>query len=104
VFRNLVDNALKYGGPELHEIRIAYQDDDTHHTFLVSDDGVGIKAQDQETIFQAFQRQESSRGVEGSGLGLAIIRVIAERHRGRVAVKSLVPRGVAFYVSVAKDL
>jgi K+-sensing histidine kinase KdpD len=104
VFRNLVDNALKYGGAELHEIRIAYQDDGAHHTFSVSDDGVGIKAQDQEGIFRAFQRQESSRGVEGSGLGLAIIRVIAERHRGGVAVKSLAPKGVAFYVSVAKDL
>jgi signal transduction histidine kinase len=104
VFRNLVDNALKYGGSEFREIGIAYRDDESHHIFSVSDDGVGIKAQDQERIFKAFQRQDSSRGVEGSGLGLAIIRVIAERHNGRVMVESAVPKGVTFHVFIAKDL
>ncbi len=104
VFRNLVDNALKYGGAELHEIRIAYRDDGLYHTVSVSDDGVGIKAQDQENIFKPFQRQETSRGVEGSGLGLAIIRVLAERHRGTVWVESSGPKGVTFYISIAKDM
>ena len=104
VFRNLVDNALKYGGADLHEIRIAYRDDELHHIFSVSDDGVGIKQEDQGKIFKAFQRQETSRGVGGSGLGLAIVRVIAERHRGSIRVESGVPKGLTFTISIAKDL
>ena len=104
IFRNLVDNALKYGGEELHEIRIGYRDEGLLHTFTVSDDGVGIKKEDQDRIFKAFQRQETSRGVEGSGLGLAIIRVIAERHGGSVRVENGVPKGVTFSFSIAKEL
>jgi K+-sensing histidine kinase KdpD len=104
VFRNLVDNALKYGGADLREIRIAYRDDELHHILSVSDDGVGIKQEDQGKIFKAFHRQGTSRGVEGSGLGLAIVRVIAERHRGSVRVESGVPKGSTFTISIAKDL
>lgn len=43
VFRNFVDNALKYGGDELGEIRIEYMPTEANHQFSVSDDGVGIK-------------------------------------------------------------
>ncbi len=39
VFRNLVDNALKYGGEELSEIRIDYQDSHDFHIFLVKETG-----------------------------------------------------------------
>jgi K+-sensing histidine kinase KdpD len=104
VFRNLVDNALKYGGPELGEIRIGYRESAEFHTFAVSDDGVGIKKEYAEKLFKMFQRHETSKGVEGSGLGLAIVRVIAERHHGNVTLEPGAARGVTFLVSIARDL
>jgi K+-sensing histidine kinase KdpD len=104
VFRNLVDNALKYGGNELSEIRIGYRETAEFHIFSVADDGVGVKKEFAEKIFKMFQRSESSKGIEGTGLGLAIIRVIAERHRGKVSMEPGPARGVTFHVSLAKDL
>jgi len=104
VFRNLVDNALKYGGEELSEIRIDYQDSDDFHVFLVMDDGVGLKSQDEARLFSAFQRERTSRGIEGTGLGLAIVREIAEKHQGMVHVESEPGKGAPFIIYISKKL
>lgn len=104
VFRNLVDNALKYGGEELTEIGIEYQEADDFHIFLVRDDGVGLKSQDEGKLFSAFQRNETSKGVEGTGLGLAIVREIAEKHRGKVHVESGLEKGTVFFVYISNKL
>jgi len=104
VFRNLVDNALKYGGNKLTRIEIGYQESDEFHTFLVKDNGVGIQREDTERIFEQFQRNETSRGVEGTGLGLAIVKTIVEKHRGRIFLESQPGIQTTFYVSIAKDL
>lgn len=102
VFRNLVDNAMKYGGKDLRTIRIGYEESAEHHTFFVSDDGAGIKQEDCEKIFDLFQRSRSSTGAEGTGLGLAIVREIAERHRGKVWVEPGKESGATFYFSISK--
>jgi len=104
IFRNFVDNALKYGGEDLHEIKIGYKEDKTFHVFSFSDDGVGIKGEDKEKLFKLFQRSETSKGKAGSGLGLAIVKEIAERHQGEVWVETNTNKGATFYISISKDL
>jgi PAS domain S-box-containing protein len=104
VFRNFVDNALKYGGEALSEIRIGYEESDEFHTFSVSDDGAGISGGDCERIFETFRRGETSGTAQGAGLGLAIVREIAERHRGRVWAAPGSQKGTTFYISVSKNL
>lgn len=104
VMRNLVENAIKYGGKDLSEIRIGYEQTEQFHIFTVSDDGVGINTCDREKLFRVFERNETSRGIEGTGLGLAIVREIAERHLGKVWVESVERKGTTFYVYIAKDL
>jgi PAS domain S-box-containing protein len=104
VFRNLVENALKYGGEDLSKIEIGYREDHRHHIFFVSDNGVGIKPEDSGKIFGVFERNESSKGVEGTGLGLAIVKEISRRHRGNVWVESMPDRGATFYISISKHL
>jgi signal transduction histidine kinase len=104
IFRNLLDNALKYGGAGLSEIRFQYRETNTHHVFTVSDDGVGLGGVDRDRLFQVFQRQASSRGTEGSGLGLAIVREIAKRHLGDVWVESSPGPGTIFSFSVSREL
>ncbi|MFZ2446052.1 MAG: PAS domain S-box protein [Syntrophobacteraceae bacterium] len=103
-FRNLVDNALKYGGESLTRISIGYEDAESLHIFSVSDNGKGLKEADSEKIFGLFQRNETSRGVEGAGLGLTIVKEIAEQHGGRVWVEPRGKRGITFYVSISKTL
>ena len=104
VFRNLVDNALKYGGNELSEIRIEYQESGDFHVFSVSDNGVGIKSEDYESIFGLFQRNETSKGVAGTGLGLAIVKEIATKHQGRVWAEPNHDKGATFSFSLSKTL
>jgi K+-sensing histidine kinase KdpD len=104
LFRNLVDNALKYGGPEMGKIKIGYEDKGDFHLFTFSDDGVGIPASSKDKLFKLFQRQETSRGTPGSGIGLAIVKEIVERHGGRIWLDWEAKRGTRFYFSIAKDL
>jgi PAS domain S-box-containing protein len=104
VFRNFVDNALKYGGENLSEIKVGYQESDDFHILSVSDNGIGLQGRDYENLFLAFRRDDSSKGVEGAGLGLAIVREIAERHRGKVWAEPGENKGATFYMSVFKDL
>ena len=104
VFRNLVDNALKYGGEKLLKIKIGYEENGEFHIFSISDDGIGIKVEDKEKIFEVFQRNETSKGTPGSGLGLAIVKEIAQRHGGQVWIDSQREKGATFYISISKDL
>lgn len=104
VFRNMLDNSLKYGGEQLSKIWIGYEESGDSHVFSVSDNGKGLREEDAERIFQPFERPETSRGVEGSGLGLTIVKEIAEQHGGKVWVKPLPKRGTAFYISISKGL
>jgi PAS domain S-box-containing protein len=104
VFRNFVDNALKYGGDDLSEIRIDYDESEDCHIFSVTDDGAGVSGGDYEGIFALFHRNGSARAVEGAGLGLAIVKEIAERHSGRVWAEPGRLRGTTFRIAIAKHL
>ena len=103
ILRNLVGNALKHGGIDMHEIRIQYQENDQYHLLKISDDGVALTKEDSERIFQPFYRQARSKGVEGAGLGLAIVKELAERHGGKVWIEPQ-DKGVTFCVSISKSL
>lgn len=104
VMRNLVDNALKYGGEELSEIRLRYLDLADFHVLSVYDDGVGIEEEASKRIFGLFKRSETAKGVTGTGLGLAIVKEIAEQHQGKVWVEPGPDRGTTFFFSLSKRL
>ena len=99
IFGNLIDNAVKYspvGGPV--EVRVAQ----SNGAALVSvrDHGPGIKAADQQLIFEKFGRVAGGDAKPGSGLGLFIARSIAETHGGTIAVSSAPGRGATFTVNL----
>ena len=104
IFRNLVENALKYGGNGLHEIRIDTADTDQSFILTVSDDGIGINSRDCEKVFGLFQRLGTRPGAEGSGLGLAIVKELAERHGGKAWAETTPLPGANVLVSISKSL
>ncbi len=104
VFRNFVDNALKYGGDTLSGIEISYEGNEDFHIFSVRDDGVGLAMEESKDIFGLFKRMHTSRGIEGTGLGLAIIKEIAEQHRGEVWLAPGSKKGITFSISISKYL
>jgi two-component system, OmpR family, sensor kinase len=109
---NLVENALKYGGPGGSHVQIALapcERDGGHWARItVSDDGPGIAAQDLPHVFERFYRadiarthsagQDEASERAGSGLGLSITRWIAEAHGGEISLQSQVGAGVVVTV------
>lgn len=64
----------------------------------VSDNGLGIPAEEKSRVFDKFYRVKSQdvAGIDGTGLGLAIVKAIIERHGGRVWVDSKRGEGSTF--------
>lgn len=88
---NLLDNALKYSPPG-GTIRVTVTEAREPHTAAVSvsDEGMGIPADEQHAIFDRFVRgsEAKSHRIQGTGVGLALVREIMRAHRGGVAVRS----------------
>ncbi len=94
---NLVDNAIKYSGPQ-QPVEIGACVVDDRIAFVVRDHGIGIPTRDLERIFERFYRVDRarSRDTGGTGLGLAIVRQVAEAHGGEVSVHSREGEGSTF--------
>ena len=103
ILRNLIDNALKYGGKALSEISVTYEEKEDAYVLCVRDNGLGLAPEDIESIFTPFHRLEASKGIEGTGLGLAIVKELTERHGGTLSVESEPGKGVAFRISIPKQ-
>ena len=81
VLDNLVTNALRYGGPNVH---VSARRDDTYVRLTVADDGDGVPEELLATLFRAYARGEASHTLGGSGLGLLIVRQLCEAMGGSV--------------------
>ena len=89
VFRNLIDNAIKYGGaPPDVEITLRLEGR-TQAIIRIADNGQGIPLPQRRKIFGRFERLglELERAKTGTGLGLYIVRTLISRLRGRVRVR-----------------
>jgi two-component system sensor histidine kinase SenX3 len=98
---NLVENALVYsdhGARVVVAARRQIRSDDDYVDITVSDNGIGIPADQLERIFERFYRVDyaRSRANGGSGLGLSIVKHIAAAHNGDVTVWSQPGRGSTF--------
>jgi K+-sensing histidine kinase KdpD len=104
IFRNLLDNALKYGGDDLSEICIGYGREDGFHVFSFADDGAGLAEEDKGKLFEPFKRRTNSKGVSGTGMGLAIVQEMLKRHGGRIWVDPDTRKGARFCLSISTGL
>ncbi|WP_170324107.1 ATP-binding protein [Cryptosporangium phraense] len=101
---NVVGNALKFT-PAGGSVRVSARAAGAERVVIeVADTGMGIPADDQDKLFQPFQRASNAvtSAIQGTGLGLAITRSIVERHGGDVALASAVDQGTTLTLSLPR--
>lgn len=101
-FRNLLDNAIRYGN-DGHYLGIGLTDDEDEVYISVKDRGRGIAPEDQERIFERFYRVDGGRRGDGFGFGLSIVREIVESHHGSVHLSSDPHTETLFQVRLPKN-
>ena len=104
VFRNLLDNAVKFS-PTNGGIRVEISQERGRVIVDVIDSGIGIASEDHERIFDRFHQVDGSltRGFQGAGIGLNIARALVRLHRGDIEVHSELGKGARFRVSLVKN-
>ena len=98
---NILSNAILHAEPGGNIVVTAVSDSDRAAVISITDDGIGIDAEDLPHLFDRSYRtkQSRSRGIEGTGLGLAIARAIVESHGGTISVTSGGPgQGTTFAI------
>jgi signal transduction histidine kinase len=96
---NLLSNAVKFVAPGVKPVvRISTQLANGRVRIWFKDNGIGIKEEDFNRIFEIFQRVDRSH--EGTGIGLAIVKKAAERMGGSVGVDSKPGQGASFWLDL----
>lgn len=103
VWRNLLDNAVKYSSKvAAPRIRVSGREDGERVIFEVRDNGIGFDARYAASLFGVFQRLHRLSEYPGSGVGLAIVQRIVARHDGHVWAASEPDKGSTFSFSLPR--
>jgi two-component system sensor histidine kinase VicK len=101
VISNLLSNAVKYS-PRGTKITVHCKAENQIAVVSVKDEGLGIKAQDVEKLFERYYRVNSkqTQTISGFGIGLYLCAEIIQRHDGKIWVESEPGKGSTFYFSL----
>ena len=100
VFSNVLGNAVKYSSKTVSpKVSIKGNKDGTEVIYAISDNGIGIPANEQDGIFELFARASAGNDFEGTGVGLAIVKRILAKHEGNIWLHSIPGEGSVFYLS-----
>lgn len=97
---NLLDNALKFSRhSSAPAIAIGGQQTSNEYILWIRDNGIGFDSGQADKIFGLFERLHSPGEYEGTGVGLAIVKLVMEKHGGRVWAESTAGKGSAFFLA-----
>jgi signal transduction histidine kinase/DNA-binding response OmpR family regulator len=97
VVSNLLTNANKYSKKSVM-VSCVVESDEEHFRIIVSDDGVGIREEDRQHIFEPFFQAQDNK--PGTGIGLNIVKHIVDLHHGTINVDSEVGQGTTFTITL----
>ena len=99
LFRNLLENAVKYNtqGGRIH---VVTEQEEDGAKAVIEDSGIGIPADKRDKIFERFYRVDEARSSSNDsfGLGLSIVKSVVDAHGGHINVKSALGQGAIFSV------
>ena len=93
VAENLVQNAIRYAGPE-STCRVSVEREGPVAVLAVADDGAGVRESELPRLFERFYRADQARTSRGTGLGLAIVKHVVTSAGGTVEAFSPPGRGL----------
>ena len=97
----LIDNGIKFSKKDRGKVYLSAQADDRRVSIQVKDEGVGIRVEELERLFDIFHQIDRAKmEQQGSGSGLAIARSVAEMHGGSLAVESEYGVGSMFTIEL----
>ena len=96
VFQNLIANAIKFRSAAPPVIHVNGEAKGKEWVLSVADNGIGISAENAESVFVIFRRLHTQAEYPGSGIGLSICKKIIEQHGGRIWVESELGHGSIF--------
>lgn len=103
IFRNLIDNAVKYNDKLKGEIHIDCKDLGDHWQMKVKDNGPGIPEEHHQEIFKLFNKVPSVKhNVESTGIGLSIVKKTIESNGGKIWLESGPGEGAVFNFTIPK--
>jgi signal transduction histidine kinase len=100
VLQNLIDNGLKYNRSPIPTVSLGYYVKNKRCYLLVTDNGIGIKEEYFNQIFEPFKRVDASNHFKGTGLGLSGARRAAERIGGSLLCLRSSDQGSVFQFSL----
>lgn len=100
VFQNLILNGIKYNQNPKPTITVSGKQIERAIVFCVADNGIGIKPEHSQRIFEPFHRLHTKNEYPGTGLGLSNCKKIVERMNGKIWVESEEGKGAKFYFSL----
>lgn len=103
VLQNLVLNGIKYNRDEQPCITISASLTENEVKITITDNGIGIKPEHQQRIFEPFHRLHTKAEFSGTGLGLSICKKIVERQGGNIQLESEEGKGSVFSISLTNS-
>ncbi len=100
VFKNLIENGIKYNESSLPVININYHQNNQMAVFSIKDNGIGIAEPFHDQIFEMFKRLHNRSEYNGSGIGLAICKKTIENLDGEILLRSEEGKGSIFEFSL----
>ncbi len=105
LFFRIIENGIKYNLSKEKIISVIYLEDNKHHIFSISDNGIGIEPKHRKKIFDLFSRLHHENEFSGTGVGLAICKTIVENHKGDIWLEQSTPGlGTEFRFKIPKNL
>ncbi len=99
IIDNLVRNAIKYS-PDGQLVDVVIGDEGEYTRIDVIDRGIGIPREEIPTLFRRFARASNAKKarIKGTGIGLFLVKLLVDRHAGRIAIESRENEGTTFTV------
>ena len=101
---NLIINGIKFNQSEFPKIQINYEEHDENWHFKVSDNGIGIHHDYQNTIFKPFKRLNTRDKFSGNGIGLSVCKRIIYLHEGQIWFSNNKINGTTFHFTINKQI